>query len=242
MRKHLMWRGLVALACLALTFTGCSPGFPVLGPSVPSSRILFVGNSFTYINGGVDQEVKGLAPTIEAKSIAVGGYTLQDHWNDGEALKSIREQKWNSVVLQDQSQTPVIAQAQFVEYARKFNAEIRLAGGNTILFMTWERPDSVAYGVTTQNLANAYYKAGNELNARVAPVGIAFSRALDERPGLALYAQDGHPTAQGTYLAACVLYATIFSKSPAGNSYSAAGVSKEERDFLQRVAADVTGY
>jgi hypothetical protein len=73
-------------------------------------------------------------------------------------------------------------------------------------------------------------------------VGLAFARALQERPELALNVQDGHPTVQGTYLAACVIYATIFAKTPFGIHYSLSGISQDERDFLQRIAAESTGY
>jgi hypothetical protein len=108
--------------------------------------------------------------------------------------------------------------------------------------MTWERPDSIEYGVSTRNLANAYYEAGNRLGAKVAPAGVAFASALRERPDLMLYVQDGHPTIQGTYLAGCVLYASMLGKSPVGISYAPSGISREDRDFLQRIAAQTMGY
>ena len=207
-----------------------------------SSRILFIGNSFTYINSGVDQEMKGLDPSLQVRRVAVGGYTLKDHWNAGDALSAIREAKWDYVVLQDQSQIPVISTAQFVEYAAKFDREVRQTGGKTILFMTWERPDSLSVGVTTQNLADAYFNAGNQRGVKVAPVGLAFARALANRPDLELYVQDGHPTETGTYLAASVLYATILDKSPLGLSYSPPSMPDAEKQFLQRTAAEFMGY
>jgi hypothetical protein len=176
------------------------------------------------------------------KRLATGGYTLKDHWNGGEALAAVRGKHWNYVVLQEQSQTPVTGQAVFLEYAAKFSAEIRSAGAGTVLFMTWERPDSVQYGVTTHNLANAYYAAGSQLAAVVAPVGLAFARSLQERPGRALYIEDGHPTSAGTYLSACVLYATMLGKRPVGMTYAPPGMSAADRDFLQKIAAKSVGY
>jgi hypothetical protein len=208
----------------------------------PSSRVLFIGNSFTDYNGGVDQALKGLDPTIAAERLAPGGYTLADHWNSGQAVSRIHAEKWNYVVLQDQSQEPVTAPGQFSEYAGRLANEIVQSGAQPVLFMTWERPDSLQYGVTTQALANSYYAVGNRYNMKVAPVGLAFARALREKPGLTLYVQDGHPTVQGTYLAACVFYAILFGKSPVGISFALPGISNDERDFLQKVAAESTGY
>ncbi len=181
-------------------------------------------------------------PTIAAERIAPGGYTLADHWNSGQALNRIRAQKWNYVVLQDQSQEPVTGRAKFDEFAGKFASEIRASGAEPILFMTWERPDSTQYGATTQALADSYFAVGNRYNIKVAPVGLAFARALQEKPGLTLYVQDGHPTVQGTYLAACVFYATLFNESPVGSRFDLSGISDDERDFLQRIAAQSTGY
>ena len=108
--------------------------------------------------------------------------------------------------------------------------------------MTWERPDSISYGVTTANLAAAYNAIGTELGAKVAPAGLAFALSLRERPDLLLYSQDGHPTVYGTYLAACVLYGTIFGRSPVGNPYSDPSITAEMRAYLQHIAAESLGY
>jgi hypothetical protein len=232
--------GLIFVAAFILP--SCGPVNDIFSLSPPSNRILFIGNSFTDFNGGMDQALKGLDPSIAAGRIAPGGYTLENHWNGGEALNAIHSRKWNYVVLQDQSQAPVTNPAEFLAYAGKFGNEIKAAGAVPILFMTWQRPDSIQYGVTTQNLANAYYSAGNRYGIKVAPVGLAFAQALWERPALQLYVEDGHPTIEGTYLASCVFYATLFAKTPVGLSYAPSGLSSDERDFLQKVAAETTGY
>lgn len=222
-----------------------SAATPIL-QQVPSearpTRILFIGNSYTYYNGGIDKEVEGLAPTSQTSSIAVGGYTLENHWNDGAAARSIRGGSWTFVVLQEQSQRPVIDPQGFYKFSSEFDAVIRASGAKTVLLMTWQRPDSVAMGVTTANLASAYEAVGRELGAEVVPAGLAFGRSLLERPDLLLYSQDGHPTADGTYLAACVLYGIMFRQTPAGNGYSGAGVNKDDAAFLQRDAAEILGF
>ena len=229
--EHKLYLLLICLALLALG--SCD--------TQPPTRVLFIGNSYTFFNGGLDKQLKGLAPSAEAECIAVGGYALESHWNDGKALRRIQETKWDLVVLQEQSQIPVMNQKQFYDYARKFDEEIRRSGAKTILLMTWERPDSKQYGVTTESLAAAYTDLGKQLGAKVAPAGMAFARALRQRPELALYRPDGHPTVEGTYLAACVLYQTIFEQSPVGNSYSDASLPDDTRDYLQHVAADTLG-
>jgi hypothetical protein len=235
--------GLVILSVLAaLAGSSCSAVQAALPFSSPSARVLFIGNSFTFVNDGVDQHLTRLDRSIYTQRLAVGGYTLEDHWNSRTTIEKIHAEKWDYVVLQEQSQTPVVGQSRFIEYAGKLSSEIKSIGAQPVLFMTWERPDSAKYGVTSRNLANAYYKAGSRLGAQVAPAGLAFASALAERPDLALYVNDGHPTVAGTYLATCVLYATLTGKSPAGLSYAPGGISKADRDFLQRIAAAATGH
>ncbi|MEI6724678.1 MAG: hypothetical protein WCN81_00470 [Actinomycetes bacterium] len=235
-----------ALAVLLLTLwltvsaaavAGC--GHSAAAPHVPAKRILFIGNSFTYYNGGIDAQLKGLAPTATTGAVTAGGATLQQHWNAGTAVGDIRSGHWDYVVLQEQSQTPVIAAQLFARYAGAFDTEIRAAGGKTVLLMTWQRPDSVQYKVTTAYLAAVYTQTGAAIGAAVAPAGLAFATALRERPDLVLNNADGHPTPAGTYLAACVLYGTIYGRSPVGNPFGPA--SSGDRTFLQEVAARTLG-
>ena len=229
----MMKRRFLLAICLGLTLLLC-------GPLAGAASVLFIGNSFTYFNDGLDRTLTELAPgTVTAKVVA-GGYTLEQHWNNGATQSKLHERRWDFVVLQEQSQTPVIDTRKYYEYAAKFDAEIRRNGGRTVLLMTWERPDSVQYGVTTSGLAAAVNGLGTQLGVAVAPAGLAFARSLRERAGLALYVNDGHPTPAGSYLAACVLFKTIFERSPVGLSYAPRGVDAAARDHLQRIATLTT--
>jgi hypothetical protein len=105
--------------------------------------------------------------------------------------------------------------------------------------MTWDRPDSVEYGVTTAGLAQAYEAVGAALGAKVAPAGLALAEALRKRPDLVLTSQDGHPTLAGTYLAACVLHGVIYGRSPEGDPYGP--LAAADNAFLQQVAARTLG-
>ena len=66
-------------------------------------------------------------------------------------------------------------------------------------------------------LNGAYLDIAKELGAEVAPVGIAWKMALNADPPFVLHRSDkSHPNPTGTYLAACVFYATLLDKSPVG--------------------------
>lgn len=84
-------------------------------------------------------------------------------------------------------------------------------------------------------LNGAYFDIATELNAAVAPVGIAWKKALSADPNLVLHEADkSHPNAQGSYLAACVFYATLLDKSPVGLPAEL----WKERQLLVQVAPD----
>ena len=69
----------------------------------------------------------------------------------------------------------------------------------------------------TGGLNGAYLSIAEELGADVAPVGMAWKIAIDSDPDLVLHSKDkSHPNPTGTYLAACVFYATLLDRTPVG--------------------------
>jgi hypothetical protein len=140
---------------------------------------------------------------------------------------------WDLVVLQGHSWEPFSKKRSkgFREAARKLDAMIRDAGSRTVFFMTWAYKNKPKM---TQKLRDAYTSIGNELNALVVPVGLAFALARSEDPGMKVYVNGNrHPSMLGTYLAASVFYATLYGKSPVGAPYKA-GLSDAEAKFAQR--------
>ena len=180
--------------------------------------MLFIGNSLTFYNGGVDAVLQALARAngrnLECSASTSGGKTLEWHWEEGDARAAIARGGWDYVVLQELSTRPIADAPAMHKYARLFDGEIKSAGAKTVFYMTWARfhePEK------QRAITRAYETIGKELNALVARVGPAWERVLEQRPGLKLHAEDRiHPTPAGTYLAACVFYATITGDSPEG--------------------------
>lgn len=153
------------------------------------------------------------------------GFTLERHWACGDALSAIDRERWDYVILQEQStfgDSPEVingipkinAPTVFHEYARRFDAAINKRGARTTLFVTWAREESPE----SQALLNeGYLRIAKELRALIAPVGTAWRDALKIDASLPLYQTDhAHPAVAGSYLAACVLYSTFYDKSPEG--------------------------
>jgi hypothetical protein len=212
-------------------------------------RVLFVGNSFTYEND-LPELVHRLAPgssPIYSVSYTAGGWTLQKFAHDRGLERVLREAHWDVVVLQEQSEIPSFAPRdrarEFDPYVRELTREIRAAGAQPLLFMTWgyrhgdklNIPDDTFAGMQTR-LEQGYVDAAREVHAAVAPVGLAWSEAISERPGLDLWANDDrHPNRAGSYLAACVFYALLEQRSPVGNVFTD-GLGAASARYLQSVA------
>ena len=230
----------------ALLFGACrplqAPRLTATAGAQAPGKLLFVGDSFTYCNGGLENHVKKLAASarpprsIAADSATQGGATLKILHGKQSIHDKLREGGYDVVILQED--IPELTEhsvAPFFEHARLFNQEIRGVGSRTVLFMAW--PYERLNWVTLAEIAQAHRDLGHELGAPVAPVGVAFQRALAERPALAMLGPDKeHESIHGTYLAANVIYATLFGESPAGFKYYPTGVSAEEAAFLQRIA------
>ena len=94
-----------------------------------------------------------------------------------------------------------------------------------------------SFGAMQARLVSGYYmELGDLLDASVAPVGVAWSEAVRERPGIDLWDDDGrHPSEAGSYLAACVLYAAITGRDPTESNFLW-GLDPGEARFLQQVA------
>ena len=150
------------------------------------------------------------------------------------AVKRIESGHWDFVVLQDQSQVPLLRRDSMFEYGKKFDAEIKKQRAKTILYETWALQNKPEQQTA---ISKAYEGLSKELNARLAPVGNAWQTALGSDKNLVLHDKDQkHPNATGTYLAACVFYATIYGKSPEGLPGRIGGLTNDEAKRLQAIA------
>ena len=231
------------------------------GPHVRQSpvdtpnRILFVGNSFMYYNDSLHNHVRRIVvaadPSIDNllqyKSATIGGSPLAHHNIQhllGPGHLGIK-QPFDIVILQEDSAAALYdaRRASFRETVAAFNAEIVKHGAKTVLYMPHAnvKPNKFASPDMIRKIEDMYVSVGNEMGLLVIPVGLAFEEAYRQRPDIKLHKDyDGlHPDLLGTYLAACVVYASLYGKSPVGNSYDYYGkVDKETAAFLQKTAEE----
>lgn len=198
-----------------------------------SLDVLFVGNSFTARNQ-LPQRVGALvAPThtLRSATIHAGGASLRRHWNAGLAQRTLASQRWDCVVLQEQSTLPLKSPQRFHENVRLFAAAIEARNARTLLYLTWSRANVPE---AQHDLTHAVEAIAREIGADVVPVGIAWHAVRNEHPDIALYDADGsHPTPTGSYLAACVFAATLFDVRVA--SFDVASGLRIDRAVAERL-------
>jgi hypothetical protein len=145
------------------------------------------------------------------------------------------------------------------------NLAIERNGGETVLLMTWGRRDGDSlnsarypdYSTMQDELAAGYLDYRDNMSSAnrpvwVAPAGLAFEHIHDQiiadggtptDSGTLfhdLYSSDGsHPSLSGSYLAACVLYASITGDDPVGLSHSTSLSNARVLELQQAASATV---
>ncbi len=221
-------------------------------------RILFIGNSLTSANN-LPSMIADIADSRGADLIydayTPGGAKLRNHASDKNVLSKLRKQSWDFVVHQEQSQSPGFGARQLSRdvfpYATRLVEESKKANPDTsvIFYMTMAHrngdpqnqhvsPELLTYEGTQRRINRSYLTMAEDNQALVAPVGEAWRIVREEQPDIVLYADNTHPNPTGTYLAACVFYATLF-QSPCTGAAVPRQVNQQIAEFLQKTADDV---
>lgn len=231
---------------LLIFIAGCSRATPA-----EPLEILFIGNSYTFFNDmpGTFAKIAELGGhQVNVISLARGGFSLSRHAEDQLTLSTLKSQDWDFVVLQEKSDIPAIPLARdesMFPSIRQLNNLVEEQGGETILFLTWGYRDGLPaaglsdYKAMQTEVAASYQTIGDELNVRVAPVGIAWENLLKRDPQLQLWMSDGsHPTPLGSFLTANVLYAVIFNESPLNIPYVGDGIGEDIASLINQITTE----
>lgn len=194
---------------------------------------LFIGNSFTYKQGDESnpsvplyfQKIAsnlGISTTIDF--VVRGSYTLTKYANPNDELGAIVEsklttKKYDYVILQEQSTTPINNYNTFLAAATKLKTRIDQTQTNcqTILYETWGSPTGIqgtsfkTVGEMEMALRTAYTNAGQETGCKVNYIGKAFTYAFETLNFNVFSEDDRHQSALGAYLSAACHVRSIFN-------------------------------
>jgi lysophospholipase L1-like esterase len=218
---------------------GPAPEKPTDGKTM---RVLFIGNSLTAANNlprMVQALAKASGKSLEVDDVTYGGYSLEDHWNNGDALDTIARGKWDYVVLQHGPSSLPESRVELRTWTKKFAPKIRAAGAEPALYMVWPSPDRINY---YDDVREAYSLAAQDVNGMFIPAGEALRAAQKKGVKARLLSFDGfHPSEAGTYAVALSVYGMIFQQSPVGLPAKLPGVislAPEVAKGLQEAAAE----
>lgn len=172
---------------------------------------------------------------VTVSSVAYGGFSLEDHWNRGDAQRVIADGHWDFVVLQQGPSALEESRVLLVDYVTRFTTEIRAAGAEPAIYMVWP---GLSLEWEWDDVTGNYASAARAVSGILLPAGEALRAARTS--GIQLFDSDGfHPSQSGSYLAALVIYARLAGTSPVGltRRAGATDVPAEQVTALENAAA-----
>jgi hypothetical protein len=200
----------LSLACL---------GSGVTGPKLigEGRHVLFIGNSYLYLQD-IPGIVQALADSAHGDKLAVEtvagpDMALVDHWNAGEAKSEVAKGGWEWVVLQ-QGPSSAGVYRDTLRMATKLFSDLMAAGkAKPALFSAWPQSDRI------QDFPRAiasYTLAASDVGGLLLPVASAWLGAWSRDSTINLYLDGLHPSIEGAYLSALVVYGRLLGKSTKG--------------------------
>lgn len=198
-----------------------------------TTRVLFVGNSYTYRNNMprmFERIAQSKGEQLEVTKITRGKYTFYLHSKRKKLFRALHNRQWDVIVLQGSSRDMLRDSVRFskrtypaldsmLEMIQKYQKKAKV-----YFYMTWpyrkgdpktvrfSDPDSMLNAV-----AAGYHNLRKRYKIPVIPVGKVWRSYVIANPESKLYLRDNsHPTYQGSYLVACTMYSAIYGKSPLG--------------------------
>lgn len=213
------------------------------GNAQDTTRVLFVGNSFTYYND-LHLVFKSLADSashpVQVGLHAPGGVSVGDiaqgnmaHMNNPNLYQMMKAGNWDYMVLQDNQGRFVFDYGVFPSSSLVIEGHIMLRDsfqfynpcGKVIWFAGWGPKDGYPpYASTGSGLIdkiyNNYLYLLDTAGEVIAPIGPAWKRVIAGHPSITLWDGDNvHPGPSGTFLTAAVVYSSIFKDNPLNSKY-----------------------
>ncbi|KFZ29438.1 hypothetical protein IDAT_03560 [Pseudidiomarina atlantica] len=223
-------------------------------------RVLFVGNSFSFYSNGIHNHFANLlraegawqAGENRVRLLTLSGGHIHETGRLLNSYLSSGDDDWHAVVLQGHSNEPIDEKksARFEKAMELMIKALRERDIQPLLLMTWGYQNEPSM---SRKLQAAYERVGKRHDALVVPVGVAFAAAAEQHPDIHLFVKDvrgatneqllyrrdiKHPSMAGTYLAACVMYASLYHRSPEGNLFTA-DLDADTARTLQRLSWQV---
>jgi hypothetical protein len=203
-----------ALCALVLFACGCAAA---PGASPKAVRVLFVGNSLTYVGNlpaVLEAQARADGRDLSTQMLVQGGATLGDRVRDGSVASLLQREHFDYVVLQERGGDVLCFQPGACEASGRAHVALgdlaRVHGAVPIVLGTYQSLPGAS-----RALVDAERALATKIHARFVPVSETFRCARTAAPALDWHAADGmHPGHDLTLLMAARLYAAIFDAMP----------------------------
>lgn len=196
-----------------------------------SKKVLFLGNSYTYVNdlpGMITSCAASTGDTLVYDANMPGGTSVGNHLYSSVSIGKIMLGNWDDVILQGQSIEFIGSNYYLPGYADSINGIIKQYNpcGETMFYMTWGykngepsscpgSPVFCSYEAMDSAIRTTYRSITDSNKAVLSPVGAVRHYIRHNYPAIDLYqADEQHPSVAGTYAAACCFYAALYRKDP----------------------------
>jgi hypothetical protein len=215
-----------------------------------TTKILYIGNSFTYFNELPDM-VDSLAhrnnQLVWHYMHAPGGISVGDtgkaaaaHMDNPLVYQLIRSSDWDFVVVQDNQGRFILDSAVFPNKSRVVAGHLMLMDSvkhyhpcaKMIWFAGWGLKNGQLpnwpTGVSMIDKLLVNYRVLNATaDEIIAPIGEAWKKSISQHTFDLWTSDEMHPSTEGSYLAALVLYSTMLHGSALNNGYMAGLVTQD---------------
>ena len=220
--------------------------------------LMLVGNSFFYYNNSLHKFIGDIVKhddfvdDVKRRSITINGSALSWHdvgsyldnpnignfkidTNNDNQYVPYMDTNIDAVIMMGCSLCPIHPERKqnFNKYVKEHALTIRAKGSEPMLFMSWaykNKPEMFF------DLKKEFLSAANLNDLLLIPVGEAFHKFNNSHPDIDLYTQDlRHPSKEGSYMAAAVIFATLYGRSTFGNA-GMMDLSPEIAYKIQKVA------
>ncbi|MCY3017435.1 MAG: hypothetical protein NTW87_00170 [Planctomycetota bacterium] len=216
-------------------------------------RVFFIGHSlYNYGACNVPAAVQFLSEAadvdrpIQASSFIRGGAKHQDYWNTPEVMKRLREEAWDIVIIAGNLNDMASPEKVNLEFGKKLDNEAKSKNIRVLEYLAWpwvkvSGDQVLEKRVKAQDAFNqSLLQLAKETGATLVPCGPGLVNVIKKDRKFMDEFKYGevHVSPMGYYFTACVIFATIYNKSPEGlpSVFREYKIDKETARILQVTA------
>ncbi len=143
---------------------------------------------------------------IYSETLAFPNYAIEDHWNDGKMQELICEGNFDFVVIQQGPSSQADGRAMLFDYGQRIKDFCISRGTELAFFMVWPaKSNYLTFGGVITN----YTDAATATQSLLCAVGSEFKKFGDQGDFRFYSADNFHPSAEGSQIAAEIIYSAL---------------------------------